>query len=165
MDREFLVISFVFMLLGITGIVLFSSVFYNGSIFPVMTSSHDSCYCIISSPEPGAAQGTSSILLALGVMFFPMGLMKGGLPTFRGPAAPPKAVQLPGGRVVTPIQIGSGGYFAFGLLVLLVGIDAVLVPAYLVFKNPYFEIAGLLLTAAGAISMLWGLRKPKPQSQ
>lgn len=165
MDKEFLTLSFVFMLLGITGIVLFGSLFYDGSIFPVMTSSHDACYCIISSPEPGAAQGTSSILLALGVMFFPMGLMKGGLPSFHKPAVPPKGVQLPSGRVITPVQIGSGGYFAFGILLLLVGIDAVLVPAYLVFKNPYFELAGLLLTAAGAISMLWGLRKPKGQSE
>lgn len=160
MDKEFLALSVVFMLLGITGVVLFSSLFYNGSIFPVMTSSGDSCYCVISSPEPSAAQGTSSIILALGVMFFPMGLMKGGLPSFgRGPA-PSGPGRLPSGPVVSPIQIGSGKYFAFGLVVLLVGVDAVLVPGYLVYKNLYYELAGALLTAAGAISIAWGLRKP-----
>ena len=162
MDKGFLSLAVVFMLLGVTGIVMFSSLFYNGSIFPVMTSSGDSCYCIISSPEPSAAQGTSSIILALGVMFFPMGLMKGGLPTFgKGPGAT-APVTLPSGRIVSPIQIGSGKYFAFGLAVLLIGGDAVLVPGFLVYKNVYIELAGAMLTAAGAISMAWGLRKPKP---
>jgi len=161
LDKEFLALSIAFMLLGLTGVVLFSSLFYNGSIFPVMTSSGDACYCVISSPEPSAAQGTSSIILALGVMFFPMGLMKGGLPSFRRLPTATAPVRLPSGRVVTPIQIGSGRYFAFGLLILLIGADAVLVPGYLVYKNAYIELAGAMLTAAGAISMAWGLRKPK----
>ena len=159
MDKEFLAISVVFMLLGVTGIIMFSSLFYNGSIFPVMTASGDACYCVISSPEPSAAQGTSSIILALGVIFFPMGLLKGGLPTFGkapGAAAP---VKLPSGRVVSPIQIGSGRFFAFGLALLLIGADVVLVPGYLVYKNAYIELAGIMLTAAGAISMAWGLRR------
>ena len=162
MDKEFLALSIVFILLGVTGVVLFSSLFYNGSVFPVMTPSGDGCYCVISSPEPSAAQGTSSIFLALGVMFFPMGLMKGGLPTFSRPVAPSGPVKLPSGRVVSPIQIGSGRYFAFGLLLILVGADAVLLPGYLVYKNAYLELAGALFTAAGAISMAWGIRKPKP---
>ena len=159
MDKEFLALSVVFMLLGLTGVVLFSSLFYNGSIFPVMTSSGDACYCVISSPEPSAAQGTSSIILALGVMFFPMGLMKGGLPSFGGKTQG-GPVKLPSGRVVTPIQIGSGKYFAFGLVVLLIGADLLIAPGYLVYKNFYLELAGALLAAAGAISMAWGLRKP-----
>jgi len=161
MDKEFLALSVVFMLLGITGIVMFSSLFYNGSIFPVMTSSGDSCYCLISSPEPAAAQGTSSIIMALGVMFFPMGLMKGGLPSFQKVPTAAAPVKLPSGRVVSPIQIASGRYFAFGLVVLLLGVDAVLVPGYLIYKNAYVELAGALLTAAGAISFAWGLRKPE----
>ena len=163
MDKEFLALSIVFMLLGLAGIVLFSSLFSYGSIFPVMTPSGDGCYCVISSPEPSAAQGTSSILVALGAMFFPMGLMKGGLPSFgRAPGAP-APIKLPSGRVVTPIQIGSGRYFLFGLVVLLVGVDAVLVPGYLVYNNAYIEVAGAMLTAAGAISLAWGLRKSKSQ--
>ena len=163
MDKEFLALSVVFMLLGVAGVILFSSLFYNGSIFPVMTQSGDSCYCVISSPEPSAAQGTSSIILALGVMFFPMGLMKGGLPTFGRPPAATAPVKLPSGRVVSPIQIGSGKLFAFGLAVLLIGGDAVLVPGFLVYKDFYIELAGAMLTAAGAISMAWGLRKPNPK--
>ena len=163
MDKEFLALSVVFMLIGVTGIILFSSLFYNGSIFPVMTSSGDSCYCIISSPEPSAAQGTSSILLMLGVMFFPMGLMKGGLPSFGKAPGAPAPGKLPSGRVVTPIQIGSGGSFVFGLALLLIGADAVLVPGFLVYKSIYIELAGAMLTAAGAISMAWGMRRPKPQ--
>ena len=161
MDKEFLALSIVFMLLGLTGIVLFSSITTRGSIFPVMTPAGDGCYCLISSPEPSAAQGTSSIFLALGFIFFPMGLMKGGLPTFRKGPPGPATVQLPSGRVVTPMTLVSGGYFAFGLVVLLVGVDAVLVPGYLVYKNWYIELAGAMLTAAGAISMAWGVRKPR----
>jgi hypothetical protein len=162
LDKEFLALSVVFMILGVVGVLLFGSLFSQyHSIFPVMTPAGDSCYCVISSPEPGAAQGTSSIILALGVMFFPMGLMKGGLPTFvRGPTAPTQ-VQLPSGRVVTPISLTSGPYFAFGLILLLIGADAVLIPGYLVYKNAYIELAGVLLSAAGAISMAWGLQKPK----
>ncbi len=162
MDSEFLALSVVFMILGLVGIVLFGSAFSQyHSMIPVMTPSGDGCYCIISSPEPSAAQGTSSIFLALGVIFFPMGLMKGGLPSFgKGPGGAPQ-VQLTGGKLVTPVQILSGNFFALGVILLLVGVDAVLIPAYLVFKNPWFELAGVLLTAAGALAMVWGLRKPK----
>ena len=162
MDKEFLALSFVFILLGMVGIILFSSIFTQyHSIFPVMTPSGDSCYCMISSPEPGAAQGTSSILLALGILFFPMGLMKGGLPSLRRMPTAPTQVKLPGGQIVTPLQLVSGWYFTFGVIVLLIGVDAVLVPGYLVYRNFYFELAGAMLAAAGAISMFWGLRKPK----
>jgi hypothetical protein len=163
LDKGFLALSVVFILLGVTGVVLFSSLFYNGSIFPVMTASGDSCYCVISSPEPSAAQGTSSIILALGVIFFPMGLMKGGLPSFGRAPGTPAPVKLPSGRVVSPIQIGSARLFVFGLVVFLIGADAVLVPGYLVYKSFYIELAGAMLTAAGAISIAWGLRKPKSQ--
>lgn len=152
LDSEFLALSGVFILLGIAGIVLFAG---------PLTPSGDSCYCIIPSPEPEAAQGTASIFLALGVMFLPMGLMKGGFPSLgRGPqgTAP---VKLPSGRVVTPLQVLSGNYFALGIVLLLVGLDAVLVPGYLVFKNQWYELAGVLLTAAGGLAMAWGLRKPK----
>jgi hypothetical protein len=153
LDKEFLALSLVFIVLGLTGIVLF-----NGPPTP----SGDSCYCIIPSPEPGAAQGTSSILLVLGVMFFPMGLMKGGLPSFRKmPEMKQAGVPAIGGKAVSPVHIQSGGFFVFGLLVLLVGVDALLVPGYLTYKNLWFEMAGAFLTAAGALAMLWGLRKPK----
>lgn len=165
MDKDFLALSVAFMILGLIGILLFSSLFDPRfhSIFPVMTASGDSCYCMISSPEPGAAQGTSSILLVLGVMFFPMGLMKGGLPSFRRMPTVSAPVKLPSGRVVTPVALLSSRFFAFGLIVLLIGADAVLVPGYLVYRNPYFELAGALLTAAGVVSILWGLRKPKTE--
>ena len=151
MDKEFLALSLVFILLGVTGIVLF-----NGP----PNSTGDSCYCIIPSPEPGAAQGTSSILLALGVMFFPMGLMKGGLPTFRRGVGAPPGVPLPGAKAAPSIRVVSGSFFWFGLVVILVGVNA-LIPAYLVYKNFWYELAGSLLTAAGAIATAWGLRKPK----
>jgi hypothetical protein len=154
LDSEFLALSLVFILLGVAGIVLF-----NGALTP----SGDSCYCIIPSPEPGAAQGTSSIFLALGLMFFPMGLMKGGLPSFRSPIVAPPALKQPTGRIVSPVQILSASYFALGVLLLIVGVDALLVPAYLIYKNVWYELAGILITAAGAIATGWGLRRPERQ--
>lgn len=152
MDSEFLALSMVFIILGAAGIVLF---------YGPPNATGDSCYCLIPSPDPGAAQGTSSILLAFGIMFFPMGLMKGGLPSFRKAPTGSREVKLPSGRVISPITIGSGGFFVFGLIVLLVGVDAVLVPGFLLFKNVWYEVAGILLAAAGALSLVWGLRKPK----
>ena len=155
MDNEFLALSGAFVILGIAGIILF-----NGPLTPA----GDSCYCLIPSPEPEAAQGTSSILLALGVMFFPMGLMKGGLPSFgRGPSAP-KPTTLPPTGVVSPGTIFSGSYLTLGIALLVVGVDIVLVPGYLVLGNFWYELAGVLLTAAGAIAALWGLRKPSVAS-
>jgi hypothetical protein len=163
LDDEFLALSIVFMVLGMLGIILFSSLFSSyHSWVPVPTQAGDGCFCLISSPEPSAAQGTSSIILALGVMFFPMGLMKGGLPSFK--KGPSKPMQLPGGRVVSPVPLNSGSLFAFGLIVLLIGLDAVFVPGYLVFMNRYYELAGVLLAAAGAISIVWGQMKPKGQA-
>ncbi len=166
MDEEFLALSVVFMLIGITGIILFSSLFSYGSFTPVMTPSGDACYCLISSPEPGAAQGTSSILLALGVLFLPMGLMKGGLPTFRrGGARPPGVPGAPGVPMQAPMAlpptIFSGGFFVLGLVLLLVGVDVLAIPGYLVLDNTWYTLAGALLAAAGVISAVWGLRKPK----
>lgn len=140
------------MLIGVAGILLF-----NGALTP----SGDSCYCIIPSPEPSAAQGTSSIFLVLGIIFFPMGLMKGGLPSFRRVLQPPRELKQLGGKVVTPIQIQSANLFALGVLLLIVGIDALMVPAYLIYKNFWYELAGVLITAAGAIAVIWGLRKPE----
>ena len=158
MDNEFLALAFAFMIFGAAGIVLFSG---------PMNAQGDSCYCLIPSPEPGAAQGTSSILLVLGLMFFPMGLMKGGLPSFRrGPSMPrtpgTPGAPVPAAGVVKPSMVSSGGQFVFGIVMLLVGVDAVFVPGYLIYSNMYYEIAGLLLAAAGGLSMYWGLRKPKP---
>ncbi|MDV3244743.1 MAG: hypothetical protein LYZ66_06190 [Nitrososphaerales archaeon] len=150
MDTEFLALSFVFILIGVTGIVLFSG---------PMTPSGDSCYCPIPSPEPGAAQGTSSIILALGVLFFPMGLMKGGLPSFRRVPAAPLAPQM-AGRVYAPVPLSSGGLFAIGILLVILGIDAVLVPGYLVFKSTPITVGGAALALVGLLAIIFGSRKP-----
>ena len=150
MDSEFLALSFIFMLIGIAGIVLF-----NGTVPP----SGAPCNCIIPTPEPGAAQGTSSIFLAFGIIFFPMGLMKGGLPSFRKGLQASPGLKPPGGKVASPIQIMSVNLFVLGVLLLIVGVDALLVPAYFISKNLYYGLAGVLVIVAGAISMAWGLRK------
>ncbi len=152
MDSEFLALSLVFILLGVTGIVLF-----NGP----MTPSGDSCYCLIPSPEPGAAQGTSSIILALGVLFFPMGLMKGGLPSLGRVTPAPPSPQI-GGTVYTPVPLSSGSVFAFGILLVILGIDAVLVPGYLVFKSTPITVGGAVLALLGLLAVYVGSRKPNP---
>jgi hypothetical protein len=149
LDSEFLALSLVFILVGVTGIVLF-----NGP----MTPAGDSCYCLIPSPEPGAAQGTSSIILALGVLFFPMGLMKGGLPSIR--RAGPAATKPVAGQVYTPVPMSSGGMFAVGLILVLIGIDAVLVPGYLVYKSMPLIAGGVVLAILGLLAIYFGAKKP-----
>ncbi len=150
MDTEFLALSFVFILIGVTGIVLFSG---------PMTPAGDSCYCPIPSPEPGAAQGTSSILLALGVLFFPMGLLKGGLPSFRRVPTAPLAPQT-AGKGYAPVPLNSGGLFALGILLVILGIDAVFVPGYLVFKSMPITAGGAALAIVGLLAIFFGSRKP-----
>ncbi|MDV3277307.1 MAG: hypothetical protein LYZ69_02425 [Nitrososphaerales archaeon] len=155
MDSEFLALSAVFILLGVAGIVLF---------YGPMTPAGDSCYCLIPSPEPGAAQGTSSILLALGVLFFPMGLMKGGLPSLmRGPGAAPKPA--PGGQAYTPVQLASGGLLSLGIILVVVGVDLVLVPGYLVLGSTAVTAAGGVLAVLGALAMYFGSKRPKSSQQ
>jgi len=150
LDSDFLALSVAFILIGVAGIILF-----NGP----MTPTGDSCYCLIPSPEPGAAQGTSSIILAMGILFFPMGLMKGGLPSLRkaGPRGP---VPPAAGQVAAPVPIASSGIFALGIVLVLVGIDAVLVPGYLVFKSDPITAGGVLLTLVGLAAVYFGLKKP-----
>ncbi len=152
MDSEFLALSLVFVLIGATGIVLF---------YGPLTPAGDSCYCLIPSPEPRAAQGTSSIFLMLGLIFLPMGLMKGGLPTFRrgpGPAIQPRGVGVP---VAPSIPITSASMVWIGILLVVVGGDALLIPGYLVLKSLLFEAGGGGLAAVGVLSIALGLRKPK----
>ena len=153
MDSEFLALSLVFILIGAAGIILF---------YGPMNATGDSCYCLIPSPEPGAAQGTSSIILALGILFFPMGLLKGGPPTFR---RPPGAVQqkivLPSGKVYTPISMASGRLFALGVLLMVVGVDVVLVPGYLVLKSLPVVGVGAAMMVLGLVSIYVGWKKPK----
>lgn len=145
-------LSFIFMLLGAAGIILF-----NGTVPP----SGAPCNCIIPTPEPSAAQGTSSIFLVLGIIFFPMGLMKGGLPSLRRPLAAAPAMKQPGGVVVPPVKIASGALVAVGIVLLMIGIDVLFVPALVLLKNPWYQLSGVLLMASGALSVAWGFRKPK----
>ncbi|MBI3859885.1 MAG: hypothetical protein HY296_06600 [Thaumarchaeota archaeon] len=152
MDTEFLGLSFVFILIGVAGIALF---------YGPMNAAGDSCYCLIPSPEPGAAQGTSSIFLALGLMFFPMGLMKGGLPSFRRPTV---AVPVSTGaqtKVVAPAVVSSGGLVALGVALVVIGIDFILVPGFLVLKDLLYEAGGAGVTGIGIAFLLWGIRRPK----
>jgi hypothetical protein len=153
LDSEFIALSLFFILMGAVGIIMF---------YGPMTSSGDSCYCLIPSPEPGAAQGTSSILLVLGILFFPMGLLKGGPPSFfKRQTGPPKQIVLPSGRVYTPISLASGRLFAFGILLVVVGFDLALVPGFIVLKSVPVIGIGAVITALGLAAVYFGWRKPK----
>ncbi len=151
MDSEFLALSFIFILIGLTGIALF---------YGPMTPAGDSCYCIIPSPEPAAAQSTSSFIMALGILFLPIGLLKGGPPSFGKPQslAPTKPLA-PGQPSVGPLAIFSNNMFAFGIVLALVAIDVIAIPGVLVFKSTPITIAGAVLAGLGLIAILLGLRK------
>lgn len=150
MDSEYVILAFVLTLVGLSGIILF-----NGA----KTPAGDSCYCMIPSPESGAMQGTAGILLIFGVMFIPIGILKGGVPGRR--QGPPVGETSGAGRTFSPEWLNSGGQLVFGVALVVIGLDAVAVPGYLVFKS--FEIigAGVVLAALGAVLTVRGSKLRK----
>ncbi len=160
MDSEFLALAFFFLLIGGAGVYLF-----NGPLTPTK----DSCVCIIPTPEPAAAQGTSSILLAFGVLFLPIGLLKGGPPTFgrrgvpgpqptRPPAAGPAPAAPAAAATPTGIPMRSGRLYTFGIALIIIGVDAVTIPGFLLFNNFLIGGAGAALTVLGFLAFFSGVR-------
>jgi len=152
MDTEFVALALIFIVIGGAGIIAFSG---------PMTPAGDSCICLIPSPEPGAGQGTSAIILAIGILFLPMGILKGGLPSFRRQIVQPQKIQLPSGKVYTPLPITSGKLFGFGILLTIIGIDAILVPGYLILNSIPISLVGAFLAFLGIIFIYYGLRPRK----
>jgi len=159
LDSEFLTLAFFFILIGGAGVYLF-----NGPLTPAK----DSCFCIIPTPEPGAAQGTSSILLAFGVLFLPIGLLKGGPPTFGRRAAPasqptrsPEAGIAPAAATAAApmgIPMRSGRLYALGVALIVFGVVAVTIPGFLYFNNFLIGGAGAGVVALGFLALFFGVR-------
>jgi len=137
---------------------------FNGPLTPAK----DSCVCIIPTPEPGAAQGTSSILLAFGVLFLPIGLLKGGPPTFGRRAAPasqptrsPEAGIAPATATAAApmgIPMRSGRLYALGVALIVFGVVAVTIPGFLYFNNFLIGGAGAGVVALGFLALFFGVR-------
>ncbi len=159
MDSEFLTLAFFFLLIGGAGVYLF-----NGPLTPAK----DSCVCIIPTPEPVAAQGTSSILLAFGILFLPIGLLKGGPPTFGRRAAPasqptrsPEAGIAPAPATAAArmgIPMRSGRLYALGVALIVFGVVAVTIPGFLYFNNFLIGGAGAGVVALGFLALFFGVR-------
>lgn len=149
MDSEYIILAFALTLIGITGVILF-----NGSAPP-----GGECHCIIPSPENSAMQGTAGILLIFGVMFIPIGILKGGLPGRR--AGPPVGETSGAGRKYAPEWMSSGGQLVGGIALVVLGVDAVAVPGYLVFKSAEIIGGGAVLAALGVILVIRGSRLRK----
>src|SRR5271169_1476476 len=147
LDSEYVILAFVLTLVGLSGIILF-----NGA----KTPAGDSCYCIIPSPESGAMQGTAGILLIFGVMFIPIGILKGGLPGRR--PGPPLGETVGSGRTYSPQWLSSGGQLVFGIALVILGADVLVVPGYLVLKSIPVIGSGVALAALGAIIAYRGSR-------
>ena len=150
MDSQYIILAFVLTLVGLSGIVLF-----NGP----KTPAGDSCICLIPSPENNAMQGTAGILLIFGVMFIPIGILKGGLPGRR--AGPPVGETSGAGRTYSPEWLSSGAQLVVGIALVVIGGDAVAVPGYLLFKSAEIIGAGVVLAAVGAIIAYRGSRLRK----
>ncbi len=147
MDSEYIILAFVLTLIGLSGIVLF-----NGA----KTPAGDSCYCIIPSPENNAMQGTAGILLIFGVMFIPIGILKGGLPGRRTTA--PVGETVKSGRTYSPVWMSSGGEFAFGIALIVLGVSALAVPGFIVVNSTLVIGGGVVLAVLGAILVYRGSR-------
>ena len=150
MDSQYIILAFVLTLVGVAGIVLF-----NGA----KTPAGDSCYCLIPSPEASAMQGTAGILLIFGVMFIPIGILKGGLPGRR--TGPPLGETVHSGRTYSPEWISSGGQLVFGIALVIIGVDALVVPGYLVLDSIPIMASGVVLAALGAVLAFRGSRMRK----
>jgi hypothetical protein len=150
LDSEYIILAFVLTLVGISGIVLF-----NGA----KTPAGDSCYCLIPSPENNAMQGTAGILLIFGVMFVPIGILKGGLPGRR--TTPPIGETVGSGRTYSPEWLSSGGQLVFGIALVIIGADVLVVPGYLVFNSIPIIGSGAALAVFGALLALRGSRRRK----
>ena len=151
MDSEYLILAFTLTLIGVTGIVLF-----NGA-----SPAGGECHCIIPSPENTAMQGTAGILLIFGVMFIPIGILKGGLPGRR--VGPPVGETSGAGRTFSPEWMSSGGQLVFGIALVVIGVDAVAVPGYLVLKSIPIIGTGAVVAALGAILAVRGSRMGRQQ--
>ena len=150
MDSEYVILAFVLTLVGVSGIVLF-----NGA----KTPAGDSCYCLIPSPENNAMQGTAGILLIFGVMFVPIGILKGGLPGRR--TGPPVGETVGSGRTYSPEWISSGGQLVFGIALVVIGADVLVVPGYLVFNSIPIIGSGIVMAVLGAILAFRGSKRRK----
>jgi hypothetical protein len=150
LDSQYLILACVLTLVGVSGIVLF-----NGG----KTPAGDSCYCIIPSPENSAMQGTSGILLIFGVMFIPIGVLKGGLPGHR--QGPPVGETSGAGRTYSPVWLTNGAQLILGIALVVLGADAVAIPGYLVFKSDAVIVLGAALAVIGVILAYRGARLRK----
>ena len=108
------------------------------------TPSGDSCVCVIPSPEAGAMQGTSGILLIFGVLFLPVGLLKGGPPSFRRKTTPQIV-----GKEFTPVPFSSPSTFSLGVVAVFLSIF-VIVPAIFVLESAPLSLVGVALAIIGS---------------
>jgi len=148
LDSEFLTLAVVFLAIGVAGVVLFTG---------PLTPTKDSCYCLIPSPEPGAAQGTASILLILGVLFLPVGFLKGGAPSFRRRAVATPQSQ-PRTLAVESLPVRSGRLYGTGIALIIIGVDVAVLPGLLLFKSLLIGGAGAGIAILGVLALYLGAR-------
>jgi len=147
LDDEFVILAIVFLLIGVTGVLLFTG---------PKTPAGDSCVCVIPSPEAGAMQGTSGILLIFGVLFLPVGLLKGGPPSFRRKGGPQV------GKTFTPAPFAHPRIFALGVLAVFGSIFAI-VPSIFVLNNIPVAILGVILAVDGSYLIYAGTKVSTPE--
>jgi len=94
-------------------------------------------------------------------MFFPIGILKGGLPGRR--IGPPVGETVGSGRTYSPIWISSGGRVVFGVALIVLGVDVLAVPGYLVFNSIPIIGGGAVLAALGALLAYRGSKLRKRQ--
>lgn len=137
MDQDYLAFA---ILLGVFGIVGITA---TANVTPSILSS-PTCNCI---PSPVARlQELSLVLLAFGAVLAPIGILRrsAGMP-----AGPRTQGVLPSGRTYTGPTMRSGGFFALGVSLVVLGIGLVAVPAFLVIGNRLLIVEGGAMVAFG----------------
>ena len=98
-------------------------------------------------------------MLVLGLLFIPIGLLKGGPPSFgRRMPSGPQPVQMPAGKVYTPLGIKSGSLYTLGIAGIIIGVDFLVIPGFLL--NSTLVIgAGVAVAVLGAVATYLGSKK------
>jgi hypothetical protein len=145
LDSDYLTFAILFGVFGIVGVSATAAVSPN--FLSIAT-----CNC--SPPIQARIQELSLVVLAVGLVMAPIGILKRGAPMSATsvPEGP-----FPSGRTYTGPVVASGEFLALGIFLVVLGV-ATIAPSYLVLKNWILIGEGVDVVALGIYLVLRGGR-------